>query len=371
MLLHISNNYISSKVHKNLILSLSKYIDESQGVYIPIRDPSHYGVNAITEVNGVNLIYSHCLIRLMRFFPFFKVLRVMSDCLLSVEGRFLNGDSTIVAHSLWSDGAVAYLLSLIKGADYILIVRNTDINLFLPKLVHYRFLIKLIIKRSKALVFVSHAHERRFANTYPEIYRCTKNTYVIPNGIEEFWFKNHTTIRHYRDNNIIFVGKFEKNKNLPAIINSASLLRKSGVDVNLTMVGGTLKEFVKLTGLKRTPDWIVVLEHVEKEKLIELYRSSCVFIMPSFHETFGLVYIEALSQGCSLIYTKGEGVDGYFDNCDFAIGVDPSDWKSIACSISYLLNKYPDGISDGMSVDILNQFSWDNVTKKYLDILTS
>jgi L-malate glycosyltransferase len=371
MLLHISNNYISSKVHKNLILSLSKYIDESQEVYIPIRNPSHYGVNTITEVNNVNLIYSHCLMRLMRFFPFFKVLRVTFDCLLSLEGRFLNGDNTIIAHTLWSDGAVAYLLSLIKGADYILIVRNTDINLFLPKLMHYRFLIKLIIKRSKALVFISHAHKRRFANTYPEIYRYSENTYTIPNGIEEFWFKNHTTIRHHRDNSIIFVGKFEKNKNLPAIVNSALLLRKKDINVNLTMVGGTLEEFVKLTGLKSIPDWITVLEHVEKERLIELYRSSCVFIMPSFHETFGLVYIEALSQGCSLIYTKGEGVDGYFNDCDFAIGVDPSDWQSISFSIAYLLNKYPDGISDDMFIDILNQFSWDDVAKKYLGILTN
>ena len=33
--------------------------------------------------------------------------------------------------------------------------------------------------------------------------------------------------------------------------------------------------------------------------------------MPSTGETFGLVYIEALSQSLPIIYTKGDGVYGF------------------------------------------------------------
>jgi glycosyltransferase involved in cell wall biosynthesis len=49
-----------------------------------------------------------------------------------------------------------------------------------------------------------------------------------------------------------------------------------------------------------------------KEKLLNNYRNSDIFIMPSYNETFGLVYIEAMSQGLPIIYTQNEGVDGYF-----------------------------------------------------------
>lgn len=35
--------------------------------------------------------------------------------------------------------------------------------------------------------------------------------------------------------------------------------------------------------------------------------------MPSFHETFGLVYLEALSQHLVIVYTRGLGVDGMLD----------------------------------------------------------
>ena len=35
--------------------------------------------------------------------------------------------------------------------------------------------------------------------------------------------------------------------------------------------------------------------------------------MASFKETFGLVYFESMSQGTPLIFTKGQGIDGYFE----------------------------------------------------------
>ena len=40
--------------------------------------------------------------------------------------------------------------------------------------------------------------------------------------------------------------------------------------------------------------------------------NSDVFAMVSHHETFGLVYIEALSQGLPVLFTQGQGIDGTF-----------------------------------------------------------
>ena len=55
-----------------------------------------------------------------------------------------------------------------------------------------------------------------------------------------------------------------------------------------------------------------------KSELLGIYRSSSIFIMPSTGETFGLVYIEALSQSLPVIYTKGDGVYGFLENVDIA-----------------------------------------------------
>jgi glycosyltransferase involved in cell wall biosynthesis len=35
-----------------------------------------------------------------------------------------------------------------------------------------------------------------------------------------------------------------------------------------------------------------------------------VFVLPSVGETFGMVYLEAMSQGCITVCTKDDGIDG-------------------------------------------------------------
>src|SRR5699024_2595672 len=37
-----------------------------------------------------------------------------------------------------------------------------------------------------------------------------------------------------------------------------------------------------------------------------------IFVMPSSHETFGLVYVEAMLQGLPILYTANEGIDGFY-----------------------------------------------------------
>jgi glycosyltransferase involved in cell wall biosynthesis len=60
-------------------------------------------------------------------------------------------------------------------------------------------------------------------------------------------------------------------------------------------------------------------------------------VLPSLRESFGLVFIEALFAGLPIIYPKGAAVDGYFDNCSFAIAVDARDPEAIAAAIERLV----------------------------------
>ena len=43
-------------------------------------------------------------------------------------------------------------------------------------------------------------------------------------------------------------------------------------------------------------------------------READVFVMVSSPETFGLVYIEAMAQGCITIGSLNEGIDGIIEN---------------------------------------------------------
>ncbi|HGK7332802.1 TPA: glycosyltransferase [Streptococcus suis] len=55
--------------------------------------------------------------------------------------------------------------------------------------------------------------------------------------------------------------------------------------------------------------------------------------MPSFHESFGLVYAEAMSQGMPVIYTRGQGFDGQFEEGVVGFSVDCIDEVEISNKI--------------------------------------
>ena len=97
-----------------------------------------------------------------------------------------------------------------------------------------------------------------------------------------------------------------------------------------------------------------------------ILRQHSVFAVPSLHETFGLVYLEALSQNVPVLFTKKQGVDKMFDdeNNPVGISVDAKSIDSIADALKLLLieNKK----FSNKQVDF-NRFNWDNIAKTYLD----
>ena len=69
-------------------------------------------------------------------------------------------------------------------------------------------------------------------------------------------------------------------------------------------------------------------------------RHHALFAMPSIYETFGLVYIEALSQNLPIIYGKGQGVDQLFSEKEspVGIGVNAKSIEEIEQAIYTILN---------------------------------
>ena len=100
-----------------------------------------------------------------------------------------------------------------------------------------------------------------------------------------------------------------------------------------------------------------------------MYRKSDIFIMPSYNETFGLVYLEAMSQGLPIIYTKREGIDGYFKEETVGYSVNPKDINDIAGKIEMIIHNY-NRISKNC-YNLVDNFSWDKISKIYHDTYTS
>ena len=83
--------------------------------------------------------------------------------------------------------------------------------------------------------------------------------------------------------------------------------------------------------------------------------------MISKGETFGLVYVEALSQGLPILYTKNQGIDGTFKN-HIGEAAYPDSLDSIVEKLEKLLNDY-----EHYEIDKINfsQFNWEKIANSY------
>ena len=107
---------------------------------------------------------------------------------------------------------------------------------------------------------------------------------------------------------------------------------------------------------------------MKKEELINYYRQSDIFVMPSITETFGLTYAEALSQSTPIIYSKNQGFDGYYEDGIIGYSVNSKNVKEIAEAIIKIVNNY-DFISSNCTINI-DVFNWETIVKIYLKIYT-
>lgn len=366
-MIHLSNNYISSKVHSELIKQLALQ-NGSQQVIVPIRTDRDFGKNLIND-DRVHIDYIRFNSGLIRYFPMFKILRVFTRCLGSLfrayELEAGQGKVLALAHNLWSDGMVLFLFSFVRPLQFVLVCRNTDINIFLPRLIQYHWLLRWAIARSRGLVFVSMAHRIRFETNWPKLFKAAHQVSVIPNGIDSFWLNNQCIGNNTRPFQCCFVGRFDHNKNLKRLIRASTRIAKKHKGFRLVLIGGDEIELTQVLGEDKIPSFVTVKGKIDdKWNLKSVYSQSRVLAMPSLTETFGLVYIEALSQGCALLCSRNEGVDGYFD-AEICQSVNPYSVDDIYDKLLSLMQRN----NLGLNIDNkLDQFNWADISNKYMGI---
>lgn len=114
-------------------------------------------------------------------------------------------------------------------------------------------------------------------------------------------------------------------------------------------------------------NWIKIVERTSNlDELRDIYKSADIFIMPSKYETFGLVYIEAMTQGLPIIYSAGQGVDGFYEEGEVGFSVKSGKVSDLKEKLQLLIEDY-ENISTNCSIKS-KDFSWEHITKKYIDI---
>lgn len=358
-ILHINCNYLGTALHQNMIDCLNGYNIENR-VFVPIHEKT---VFKISPANYVTV--SECFKKADRIWFDYKQKKIYE----SVSKSYQVSDFDIIhAYTLFTDGNCAMKLSEKYDIPYVVAIRNTDVNDFFRKMVHLRRRGIKIMLNAKAIFFLSDSYKNEVFNKYVPS-ECKKQllekSYVIPNGIDDFWFKNKpesTPIIEQNKINLVYAGRIDKNKNIPTTIKAMGLLKARGYDAELTVVGDVSdkSEFEKIRSS------VIYLPAKPKEELARIYRQNNIFVMPSFTESFGLVYAEAMSQGLPVVYSAGQGFDGQFENGTVGYSAQAGSAESVADAIEKTVARYGD-ISKNC-IELCHKFTWKTLCEKYNQI---
>jgi glycosyltransferase involved in cell wall biosynthesis len=230
---------------------------------------------------------------------------------------------------------------------------------------------KLFTKKfSKIIILVE--SER---NIFLKNFKVPKNKLAkIPNGLNEEFFEQGDPKQFLIDWNIdrskwshivTSVGRITYTKGFQNL----ELAIKKHKKVLFVIAGGDdgyLKELKKI--FREYPNVILTERYLPRNKLIELYSASDFFVLPSFHEAFGLVLLEAMAQGLPIISTKIGG-PAEFLTSEHGLLIDPHNQKSIAdaidmfCNSSSRLTKISHAV-----VQEAQKYKWRLIAKKILKI---
>ena len=362
--LHICNDFTYSKVHAELYQKLDEQGVE-QIVYTPFRNKSMLGSNRF-EGAHTEIVYAPILKQIHRLLFHRKIEVTVRD----VERKVILGEVRCVhATTLFSDGAVALQLKQRYGIPYIVAVRNTDLNAFLKYTPHLWWLHREILLQAAKVIFITpNLLKRLFTHwTIRSIRQQIENKcVVIPNGINNYWHE-HLDLnpeRHQNSHSAIYVGNFDNNKNVVALMTAIQNLSSLIPDIHLDLVGGTgEQEQAVLAMVKANPNRFKYYGRIfDKTMLQSLYQQNSVFAMVSKHETFGLVYVEAMSQGLSVLYTLNEGIDGLFEE-KVGEGVHPTNMTEIENALNNLFSHSSE--YQTITAKRLRDFDWTSIAQKY------
>lgn len=345
-------------------MSLSKLGVDSR-TYVPLSNKDSTELDR-AEYKNTNLDIEVCYKYYERFIFHLKHSSITKNILSKYN--FSNFDF-VQAYSLFSNGYVAMKIKKETGLNYSVIVQNTDVNIFFKKMIYLRKLGVDILRNASSIVFISQAYKKKVLDNYiTDKYRkeIEEKSYYIPFGVDNFWIDNicnRDVIPNFADKKlkIIFAGRIRKNKNATNLAKACEVLNNQGYNIKLTVVGQ--HEDKNIVAELQKYSFVNMIEFVQKEKLIQLYREHDIFAMTSFTESFGLVYAEALTQGLPVIYSRSEGFDMQFENGQVGYAVDPHDYNDIAENIKKICLNYKD-----ISQEIIRnnkRFAWANIASEY------
>jgi phosphatidyl-myo-inositol alpha-mannosyltransferase len=195
---------------------------------------------------------------------------------------------------------------------------------------------------------------------------------VIPNGVDVDRYRKAVPLARWQDGtqNLLFVGRHEPRKGLIELLKAFRILRKTGCDCRLLVVGsGPQEREARRYVMTRRLGGVEFLGRVSDDEKAQLFKTADVYVSPATgRESFGIVLLEAMAAGTAIVCSDIHGYKGVVRRGTDGLLVPPRKPKALAAAIGSLLADDEMRARMGRSGMLrAEEFSWDRVTAKVED----
>lgn len=188
---------------------------------------------------------------------------------------------------------------------------------------------------------------------------------VVGMGVDERFLKNSTSIADTFRYRCLFVGWDFEMKGGTVLLEAFSKVRQAIPNLELDIVGPT-----------SNPEWQQPGVHFlgavhDRDKLMALYRNADLFVMPSHCDSFGFVFLEAMSQGMPCVGCHVNAMPDIIRDGETGYLVPPHDAKALA---NVMLDYYGSTenrkrMGERARERVREHYTWDKVVQTMLSVM--
>ncbi len=308
-----------------------------------------YAVNVIPMITLKSDLFRHFLFFISYHLNKKKLLRIIEN----------EQPDIIHAQNVLSCAYVARKLSFRTKIPYVITAREFS------GFSHYKF-VRQNINDSKAIIFLNDDQRKSY-----ELLNLQSPAFLLPHGVDDVFFNTVTADRDDNITKLISICWLRKTKNIHLVVEALKEI-KSPFIYDIYGDGPFYEEIDNLIKELKLDGSVNLKGKIQYEDVPNVLADYDIFVLPSYPETFGRVYIEAMACGLSIVGTKGAGIDGYIVDGDSGHLVDLDSQDHLRTVLDRLITdeKYRKVLAAN-SRTISERFRWKKVVAGLNDIYAS
>jgi glycosyltransferase involved in cell wall biosynthesis len=285
--------------------------------------------------------------------------------------RVIRRDETEAAIIFFSfpSGPIGLLGRWIRGVPYVVSLRGGDVPGTEPHLARVHKMLaplrRLVLRESRAIVANSDGLKMMAEAADPFTVR------VIPNGVDTVLFQPaQRGAREGQPFRILFVGRFQSQKNLPLLLREVSKLPGGSCELHLVGDGPLRAELHALGAGLGIANAITWHGWLPREQLREVYRAADCIVNPSLYEGMPNVVLEAMACGKPVIASHVAGNDAVVEHGVTGLLFRLDEPEALGASLRMLMADR--GVAEEMGrrgrKRVEEDYSWRRVADSYVQL---